>query len=119
MAICRVLLVEDYPDAIEATRLVIEILGHECKATARGQDAIAIAETFDPDVVLLDLGLPDIDGFEVARQLRERFGDTRPTIIALTGWTGRDIPLRARAAGIDRVFVKPITADVLRTLLVR
>jgi CheY-like chemotaxis protein len=116
---CRVLVVEDYADAIEATRLILQVLGHECRAAATGSDAIALVDAFVPDVVLLDLGLPDMDGFEVARRLRAKLGNARPRIVALTGWTDEDIPMRARAAGIDRVFLKPISTDVLRVILDR
>lgn len=115
--LCRILVVEDYADAAEATRLLLEALGHECNIARTGADAIAIAEAFWPDLVLLDLGLPDVDGFEVARRLRAKSGATRPQIVALTGWTWEDVPTRARAAGIDRVVLKPMTAASLRSIL--
>ncbi|MGH9887669.1 MAG: response regulator transcription factor, partial [bacterium] len=72
----RVLIVDDYPDAAEAASILLELLGHECRFVTCGEDALREAAVFEPDVAIVDIGLPDVSGFEVARLLRERCGHT-------------------------------------------
>jgi DNA-binding response OmpR family regulator len=93
------------------------LLGHEARSALTGREAIASAEDWDPAVVILDLGLPDLSGYEVARALRARRSRTPLYIAALTGWTQSRDRTRSIAAGIDQYIAKPASADKLRAIL--
>ena len=112
----RVLLVDDQPDIAEMLELVLMLDGHQCLAAETGHEALDLAASFDPDVVILDIGLPDLSGYDVARELRKRPGP-RPYLVALTGW-GQPIDLaRAYEAGFDQHLLKPQSAASLRGLM--
>jgi len=103
----RVLVVDDNLDAAESTAAFLRLEGHEVKTVGDGPQALASLKVFDPHVIVLDIGLPGLDGYEVARQLRER-GDTSHTLlIAMTGYGQREDRERAIASGFDYHFVKP------------
>lgn len=112
----KILIVEDHAPTAESMRALLQVLGHECAAVADGKSALAVAAQIDPDIALIDLHLPDIDGYEVARGLRANQG--RPMFLAaITGWEhGRD-PQPAIAAGFDRHVLKPAGAYVIQALL--
>ena len=112
----RVLVVDDYPGAADATCLLLRLLGHEPLAATTGEQALEHASTFAPDVVLLDLGLPDVSGYDVARMLRQRPGK-QLFIAALTGSSSPDERVRIRAAGIDMYVLKPAGADNLGKII--
>lgn len=82
-----------------------------------GRSALATAETAPPDVVLLDLGMPDLDGFEVARRLRREPATAQTLLVAVTGWGQQADRERTKEAGFDCHLVKPVDAGVLRQLL--
>lgn len=113
----RVLVVDDNLDAAEMLTTMLSHWGYEARPASNGAEAIAQSETFKPEVVLLDLGLPDLDGYEVARQLRERGSSTNTKIFAVTGRGLEEDRRRSRAAGLDDHLVKPIDPDALRQLL--
>src|SRR5207237_4744810 len=113
----RVLVVDDYPDAAEATCLLYTRFGHDCCSATTGLRALETAETFLPDIVILDLALPDLSGYEVARALRERRGRA-VYLAALTGWGRPEVRARALVAGFDQHILKPASARVLRDLIV-
>lgn len=113
----RVLVVDDYPDAAEATCMLFTRLGHFCCSATSGERALDQARTFLPDVVILDLGLPDLSGYEVARTLRERHGRA-VYLAALTGWGQPEDRVRAIDAGFDQHILKPATARILRDVIV-
>lgn len=102
----RVLLVEDAPDIREVFTRLLEVEGAEVFATGSGRDAAAVAAREDFDVVVTDLGLPDIPGELVIRQIR-RYARRRPRIVVVTGY-GEPFTTQARAAGADRVLTKPV-----------
>jgi CheY-like chemotaxis protein len=103
----RVLVVDDNLDAAESTAAFLRLEGHEVKSVGDGNEALASVRVFAPHVIVLDIGLPGLDGYAVARQLRER-GDTSHTLlIAMTGYGQREDRERAIAAGFDYHFVKP------------
>lgn len=108
----RVLIVDDYPDAAEATCMLLTRLGHRCCAATTGAGALDAAELFHPDVAILDLSLPDIGGYEIARTLRERHGRAL-YLAALTGWGQPEDRVRAMRAGFDRHILKPASMRVL------
>jgi len=113
----RVLLVDDNPDSIEPLSLLLQAKGHETRLAIDGPDAIAVADEFRPECVLLDLGLPIMDGYEVARRLRERPYGTEIVLVALTGWAGQEIRNKAAEAGFDYHLVKPVNWDELETII--
>ena len=115
--VMRVLLVEDDADAREGLEQMLRLRGHETRGAATGREALGVAGQFHPDVVLLDLGLPDIDGFEVARRLRADGAAPPARIVALSGYGQPEAQQRAREAGCDLHLTKPVDPDVLETVL--
>ena len=113
---CRVLVAEDIPDAAEMMRLMLGYMGHDVRVAADGVQALDIARQFDPDVVLLDIGMPRMDGYEAARQIRAALGP-RVVLVALTGWGQEQDQRRAYAAGFDHHVTKPAEPDVLEALI--
>jgi CheY-like chemotaxis protein len=113
----RVLLVDDNVDSSEPLSLLLQAKGHETRLAVEGQEAIELADEFLPDCVILDLGLPGIDGYEVARRLRERPYGVRLTLVALTGWAGKDVRVKAAEAGFDYHLVKPVNLEELERIV--
>lgn len=111
----RVLLIEDSADVRETMKDLLELWGHEVLSTAEGTTGVELARAEHPDVALVDIGLPDIDGYEVANRLHQREG--APLLIALTGYGSPEQQARALASGFDYHFTKPINAQVLSKLL--
>jgi len=112
----RVLVVEDDPDTREAPREFLRSCGHDVAVAADGREAIAITLDRAPDVVVVDIGLPDIDGYEVAQRIRSAPGGGSPYLVALTG---SDEDAASRAAAFDAYVVKPADPDALRALMER
>ncbi|MFM8305420.1 MAG: ATP-binding protein [Actinomycetota bacterium] len=113
----RVLLVEDDPDLGEVMALLLAGLGHDVVTASTGAEALAAFAAAPPDVVLLDLGLPDITGFELARRLRACPDAADVVLVALSGWGGAGTEAEARAAGIDHHLTKPATREQLAEIL--
>ena len=113
-----ILIVEDNDDARDALRMLLELDGHVVEAAAEGMQALEIARGKDPDVALVDIGLPGIDGYEVARRIRAS-GSQRPLLIALTGYGQPEDRRRATEAGFDSMLVKPVDPTALSDLLAR
>jgi PAS domain S-box-containing protein len=115
----RVLVVDDNVDAREALRFLLEDDGHEVRTAADGTEALAEAEMFRPDIVLLDIGLPGMDGYEVARRLRDLPGFGSALIVAVSGYGQAEDRVRSRAAGFDEHLLKPVSParllDVVKT----
>ncbi len=114
----RVLIIDDNRDGARAIARLLRTMGHEVATAFEGRVAVERAKDFDPDVILLDLGMPDVDGFQVCQRLRANsWSRQRPRIVALTGW-GREADLaRTRRAGFDAHLVKPIDGETLEELL--
>jgi CheY-like chemotaxis protein len=112
-----VLLVEDNEDIRESTRELIEGLGHEVRVATNGLEGVEWVKASKPDVVLIDLGLPGIDGYEVARRIRGELGNTAPRLVALTGYGDPSARARSAAAGFDAHFVKPFSEEGLTKAL--
>jgi PAS domain S-box-containing protein len=113
----RVLVVDDNIDAAEALAMALEMVGCETRMAHTAQSALAVAPSFGPDAVLLDIGLPDLNGYELARRLRALPGGTATTLIATTGWGQDKDRRRALEAGCDHHLTKPIDIERLRDLL--
>lgn len=110
----RVLIVDDNDDAAEMLSLILSTLGHQTQSVSCGRDVKAAVDAFDPELVLLDLGLPDISGYAVAQQLREA-GHKDLLIVALTGFSHESARARTIEAGIDAHLIKPVTVEQILT----
>jgi CheY-like chemotaxis protein len=113
----RVLLVDDNADSTEPLSLLLQSKGHDTRVAIDGAEALSVADEFLPHCVVLDLGLPGIDGYEVARLLRERPYGADLTLVALTGWAGKDVRLKAAEAGFDYHLVKPVNWEELEHIV--
>jgi len=113
----RVLVVDDNVDAAQTLSLLLRSLGHDARAVHDGRSALEVIAEFRPEVVFLDIGMPGMDGYEVAAELRRRPALRRLLIVAVTGWGQERDKARSRQAGFDLHLVKPITAeDITRVL---
>jgi PAS domain S-box-containing protein len=115
----RVLVVDDNRDAAATLARFLALSGHDVRTAHDGKAALAAARTFRPEVVLLDISLPGMDGYQVARQLRERDGDGRALLAALTGYGQEEDRRRSHEAGFDAHLVKPADPDELLALIAR
>jgi PAS domain S-box-containing protein len=113
----RVLIVDDNRDAADSLNLLLASMGQNVYVAYDGQSAIAAAKTFKPDVVLLDIGMPQMSGYDVARALRAGTGAANWALVAVTGWGQEADRERAKEAGFTHHFVKPISEEALRTIL--
>ncbi|MEO8070155.1 MAG: response regulator [Acidobacteriota bacterium] len=103
----RVLLVDDYPDALEIWTLYLELSGYEVLTADNGRDAVTKAITGRPDIIVMDLELPGISGFEAAKQIRENTEMSEVPLIAATGYSHARQLDEARASGFDLIMIKP------------
>jgi two-component system CheB/CheR fusion protein len=115
----RVMVVDDNVDAGDTLAMLLKVWGHEVRVERDGEAAIAAAAEFRPDIVLLDIGLPRKDGFEVARALQEIPGVRRPILAAISGYGHEEDQRRAREAGFNEHFIKPVDPEVLQEFLGR
>lgn len=113
----RVLVVDDNRDGAESLAMLLAISGHDARTAHNGPGGLRAAYDFAPEVVFLDIGLPDMSGYEVAEKLRSTPPRVRPYLIALTGWGSDDDKRRAQAAGFDHHMTKPVDAAAVEVLL--
>ena len=113
----RVLVVDDNIDAATTLQLLLKSLGHETCVAYDGQHALRMAAEFRPDTVLLDIGMPGLDGYEVARRLRALKRERPLRIVAITGWGQEADRIRSREAGFDVHLVKPVDPSLLTSVL--
>jgi len=113
----RILVVDDNGPAADMLAMILESYGNELLTAYSGEKALELAETHRPDVILLDIGMPVIDGYETARRIRRQPRGHEPMLIALTGWGQERDKEKAREAGFDHHLVKPTKAEDLRVLL--
>jgi CheY-like chemotaxis protein len=111
------LLVEDNVDAADALAMLLELLGHDVQVVHDGLAALEALQRMRPDVMLIDIGLPGIDGFEVARRVRAQANSRSVLLVALTGYGRPDDRERTRAAGFDHHLTKPVQLDALQGLV--
>jgi CheY-like chemotaxis protein len=112
----RVLVVEDNPDQARTLSMLVDLMGHEVRCADTGYAALEAARALRPEVVLLDLGLPGLDGFEVARRLRQEHGAAL-RIIAVTAYGSDNDRMESRAAGCELHLVKPADPKFIESLL--
>ena len=113
----RVLVVDDNRDAAESLAMILSMSGHEVATAFSGALALERVHAFRPDVVLMDIGMPGMDGYEVARRLRADPATRDLMLVALTGWGQARDKDRALAVGFDRHFTKPVDPAELDSLL--
>jgi signal transduction histidine kinase len=114
----RILIADDNQDAADSLSMLLQLAGHDVRVAHLGRAALALAEAFRPDTAVLDIGMPDLSGYEVAQMLRREPWATKMQLIALTGWGQHDDRRRAMEAGFDHHLVKPVDTDQLRGLIV-
>jgi CheY-like chemotaxis protein len=112
-----VLVVDDDADSVQVLSVFLELLGHQVHAAANGREAIQSAAEHEPDVILLDLVMPDLSGYEAARQIRDLRLPRQPLIVAATGRCGANDRMACEQAGIDVHLAKPLELEVIGRLL--
>jgi PAS domain S-box-containing protein len=115
----RIMVVDDNEDAAEMLAMLLQASGHEVTIAHDGTDALELAASFRPQLVFLDIGLPGMDGYEVARRLRALAATARSQIVALTGWGGDKDKKLAKQAGFDEHLTKPVAPGVVKALIHR
>ena len=115
----KVLVVDDNQDAADSCAMFLGLAGHEVQTAYTGSEALQLARTFHPDVVLLDIGLPDVDGYQLAQQMQQAAAARKIVLIAISGWGQEEDKRRAYAAGFEHHLTKPIAAEIVEALLRR
>jgi CheY-like chemotaxis protein len=114
----RVLVVDDDPAVADSMMVLLQLDGHEVRTVATGQEALEVARSFQPGLILLDIGLQGMDGYEVARRLREQQPENaKMQLVAVTGYGHEASRLRSKEAGFDRHLVKPVDPEAIIALL--
>jgi len=113
----RVLIADDERDQVTTLAAILNDEGHEVREVYRGNEVLRMIADFDPDVALVDIGMPGMTGYDVAREVREHYGKGRPLLIAVTGWKKPSDRILAQLAGFDHHLPKPFEANELLVLL--
>jgi PAS domain S-box-containing protein len=116
---CRILVVDDHPDVRESLAMLLELQGHEVAIACDGVEAVEAAERWHPDLVLLDLGMPRLDGYGACRRIREQAWGKDLTVIALTGWGQEGDRSQTAEAGFDDHLVKPVAPATLLEIVAK
>jgi signal transduction histidine kinase/DNA-binding response OmpR family regulator len=112
----RILVVDDNRDATETLAALLAADGHQVKTAFDGEEALSVARTFEPDVAVIDIGLPKKNGYDVARELRQLQSSEPLTLVALTGWGQAEDKTRSRSAGFDEHLTKPVDYEAVRAI---
>lgn len=113
----RILVVDDNHDSALSLAMMLSIMGHDTRTAHDGESAVATAESFLPEVVLLDIGLPKLNGYEVAQRIRENAWGQSMFLIAVTGWGQEEDRQRSSEVGLNVHMVKPVEPAALERLL--
>ena len=113
----RVIVADDDRDAVLTLAALLEHEGHEVREVYRGSEVLRLVRDFDPDFALIDISMPGMTGYDVAREIRQIFGNKRPVLIAVTGWKKTSDRILAQLAGFDHHLAKPFEAQALIDLL--
>jgi CheY-like chemotaxis protein len=116
---CRILVVEDNKDSADSLKMLLRLKGNDIRTAYDGLEAGEVAETFRPDLVLLDIGLPKLNGYEVARRIRQQPWGRDVVLVALTGWGQDEDRRRSQEAGFNLHIVKPLELAALEELLAK
>jgi CheY-like chemotaxis protein len=112
----RILVVDDHPDTLATMVLLLRQIGHEVHAAASGAEALEIAPQMKPQMVLMDIAMPHLDGWQLAPMLREALGQS-VVLVAVSGQADADASMRSRKAGFDAYVPKPIDMSLLHSIL--
>jgi CheY-like chemotaxis protein len=115
----KVLVVDDNHYAATSLSMLVAMLGHDVRTGFDGVQALDLAGEFHPDLVLLDLGMPRMDGYEACRRLREQPWGAEAVVVAVTGWGRDDDRRKTQLAGFDQHLVKPVAPDAIASILSR
>ncbi|HET7197859.1 MAG TPA: response regulator [Burkholderiales bacterium] len=113
----RIVVADDDRDAVLTLATLLQHEGHEVREVYRGSEVLRMVREFDPDVALVDISMPGMTGYDVAREIRQLFGKARPVLIAVTGWKKTSDRILAQIAGFDHHLAKPFETDALLALL--
>lgn len=113
----RILVVDDNRDSADSLGMMLRMLGNDTRTAYDGEESVAASAAFQPDVILLDIGLPKLNGYQACRRIREQPGGKGIVVIALTGWGQEDDVRRSHQAGFDHHMVKPVDPNALMKLL--
>lgn len=113
----KILVVDDNHDSALSMAMMLQIMGHDTRTAHDGESAVSTAETFLPEVVLLDIGLPKLNGYEVAQRIREKDWGHSIFLIAVTGWGQDEDHQRSSEVGLNLHMVKPVEPAALEKLL--
>ena len=113
----RILIADDNADSAESMGMLLRLMGNDVRIASDGLDAVEQAEKFQPDIVLMDIGMPRLDGYEAARRIRNQDWSRDTLLVAVTGWGPSDNSEQATAAGFDCRFTKPLDPAELRRLV--
>jgi CheY-like chemotaxis protein len=113
----RILIVDDNRDGADSLAMLLRLMGNDTRTAYDGQQGVAVAGAFRPDVMLLDIGLPKLNGYEACRRIREQAWGKKVVLIAVTGWGQEEDRRRSHAAGFDHHLVKPVDPQELIKLL--
>jgi CheY-like chemotaxis protein len=113
----RILIVDDNRDSADSLSMMLKIMGNDTRTAYDGEEAVAVANEFRPAVILLDIGLPRLNGYEACRRIREQTKGKELVIIAQTGWGQDEDRQRTHQAGFDHHMVKPVDPQALMSLL--
>lgn len=113
----KVLVVDDDPDTVESFAMLVRALGAEAFVATNPRDVLEVAKRVRPHVIFLDIGMPEMDGWDVARQLRKDLGYDEVKLVAVTGFDGPQDRHRSREAGFDAHMAKPLDVDLVQIIL--
>ena len=111
------LVADDERDQVMTLAAILNDEGHDVREVYRGTEVLRMIADFDPDVALIDIGMPGMTGYDVAREVREHYGRARPVLVAVTGWKKPSDRILAQLAGFDHHLAKPFEAQQLLELL--
>ncbi len=114
---CRVLIVDDNVDSVDSLGILLGMMGHDVTTANEGQGALHVGATFHPDVAILDIGLPDMNGYELAQRLRQEPWGKDLVLVALTGWGQEEHRRRSAQSGFNHHLTKPVELDALQEIL--
>jgi len=113
----RILVADDERDQVATLAAILQDEGHEVRECYRGAEVMRMVRDFDPDVALIDIGMPGMTGYDVARELRQAYGNARPLLVAVTGWKQSSDKILARLAGFDHHLAKPFETKTLLDMI--